>query len=132
VREVARLVDERMRQVAGHMTTYDVARIAILAALNLADELKSVRDCYERAGAGEAAQEQAGTANAARAEDLPGRDNGGEPSWFDAIFDAPVSAKHVSERLSTRLSARLQSQRQPESGAVNECQQEASEGTGQQ
>jgi cell division protein ZapA len=36
---LADLVDRKMREVAQHVTTADTARIAILAALNLADEL---------------------------------------------------------------------------------------------
>jgi cell division protein ZapA len=36
---VADLVDRKMREVAQHVNTADTARIAILAALNLADEL---------------------------------------------------------------------------------------------
>ena len=38
LREVAALVDRRMREVAEKVTTVDTARIAILAALNIADE----------------------------------------------------------------------------------------------
>jgi cell division protein ZapA len=36
---LADLVDSKMREVAEHVNTADTARIAILAALNLADEL---------------------------------------------------------------------------------------------
>jgi cell division protein ZapA len=36
---LADLVDRKMREVAQHVSTADTARIAILAALNLADEL---------------------------------------------------------------------------------------------
>lgn len=36
---LADLVDRKMREVARHLSTADTARIAILAALNLADEL---------------------------------------------------------------------------------------------
>ena len=43
VQELAGLVDEKMREVAEHVPAADTARIAILAALNLADELLRVR-----------------------------------------------------------------------------------------
>jgi cell division protein ZapA len=43
LRRVAGLVDERMREVATHMKSLDMTRIAVLAALNLADELESLR-----------------------------------------------------------------------------------------
>ena len=39
LQELADLVDRKMREVAQHVNTADTARIAILAALNLADEL---------------------------------------------------------------------------------------------
>ncbi|MDP9119993.1 MAG: cell division protein ZapA [Acidobacteriota bacterium] len=39
VQELADLVDRKMREVAEHVSAADTARIAILAALNLADEL---------------------------------------------------------------------------------------------
>ena len=39
LQSLADLVDRKMREVARHAKTADTARIAILAALNLADEL---------------------------------------------------------------------------------------------
>jgi cell division protein ZapA len=39
LQELAQRVDATMRQVAGRVSTTEPARIAILAALNLADEL---------------------------------------------------------------------------------------------
>lgn len=39
LQEVARELDRRMRDIAGHLTSVDPRRVAILAALNLADEL---------------------------------------------------------------------------------------------
>lgn len=39
LRGLARDVDRTMREIAGQVTTVDTAKIAILAALNLADEL---------------------------------------------------------------------------------------------
>lgn len=43
LQELAQLVDGKMREVAGHVSTVDTAKIAILAALNLADELYQFR-----------------------------------------------------------------------------------------
>ena len=40
---LADLVDGKMREVARHVSTKDPARIAILAALNLADELSQLK-----------------------------------------------------------------------------------------
>ncbi len=39
LQQVAELVDRKMREVSSHTRTADSAKIAILAALNLADEL---------------------------------------------------------------------------------------------
>ncbi len=36
---LASIVDRRMREIGGHVTTVDSGKLAILAALNLADEL---------------------------------------------------------------------------------------------
>ena len=44
---LADLVDRRMREVAEHASTADTARIAILAALNLADELFRIQKRQE-------------------------------------------------------------------------------------
>lgn len=45
--EVADLVDRKMREVASHVRTADTSKIAILAALNLADELLQGRTRQE-------------------------------------------------------------------------------------
>ena len=47
VERVARLVDERMRAVANGLAVHDVAKIAVLTALNLADELEGLKSFYE-------------------------------------------------------------------------------------
>ena len=43
IREVAEYVDQKMRDIAGSLTNRTVARVAILAALNIADELMAER-----------------------------------------------------------------------------------------
>src|SRR2546423_695776 len=48
VRQIARLVDERMRQISSQMTTHDVVKIAVLTALNIADEMQNLRKYYEQ------------------------------------------------------------------------------------
>lgn len=44
LQEVAALVDRKMREVAEHLTDRDPERVAILAALNIADELIKSQD----------------------------------------------------------------------------------------
>lgn len=45
--ELARFVDSRMREVAGQVATVDPLKIAILAALNIADEFSRYRNQRE-------------------------------------------------------------------------------------
>jgi cell division protein ZapA len=117
---VATLVDGRMREVAAHMSTLDVAKIAVLAALNLADELESLRR-EERAAAA--------TGEVARAE--PEREaqppsvapqppveppaereaHAGRRSWFEEIFEADEPTGRASDRLGTQITARLHARR---------------------
>lgn len=48
LQELARVVDGRMRELAAHAGSTDPARLAILVALNLADELSRARERQER------------------------------------------------------------------------------------
>jgi len=45
--ELARTVDQKMREVAEQVTTVDSAKLAILAALNLAEELARCKKSQE-------------------------------------------------------------------------------------
>ncbi len=44
---LARTVDERMREVSEHIATSDPAKVAVLTALNLADELARLKSELE-------------------------------------------------------------------------------------
>ncbi len=48
LQELATLVDGKMREIAQQVSTVDTAKIAILAALNIADELFQYRKSQER------------------------------------------------------------------------------------
>jgi cell division protein ZapA len=48
VRRLAGMIDERMREISSHLAVHDAVKVAVLAALNLADELELVREHYER------------------------------------------------------------------------------------
>ena len=111
LREIASVVDERMRQIAAHTTTFELSRIAVLAALNIADELRDLK------APGEERQEPVPSTDAgaeASAVDPPqdnpaSTDEGARAqTWFEAIFDAEVPVKERSERLSTQVSSKLQ------------------------
>jgi cell division protein ZapA len=135
VRRVARLVDERMRAVADGLSVHDVAKVAVLTALNLADELEGLRDFYEAELRGvlerareEEAEAAASGANAAppppdsahapaeepaeeRTEEPAAEPTREEPSWFEAIFDTDAPPPRAGEeRLSSQVTSRLRSQ----------------------
>ena len=46
IERLAATVDEKMRAVAAHGSTVDSLRVAVLAALNIADELATLRARY--------------------------------------------------------------------------------------
>lgn len=116
VRQMAQIVDERMRQIAAHTTTFELSRIAVLAALNIADELQDLRG-------GNAATEgsPAQSPNKSNPDEVPpdspsrSDETGKAQTWFEAIFDAEVPVKERSERLSSQISNRLQTSRQENS-----------------
>jgi cell division protein ZapA len=47
IEKLAGIVDAKMRAVSAHGTTVDSLRVAVLAALNIADELTALRARYE-------------------------------------------------------------------------------------
>lgn len=47
IRRLADIVDSKMRAVASHGKTVDSLRVAVLAALNIADELATLEQKYE-------------------------------------------------------------------------------------
>lgn len=47
IERLAALVDTKMRAVAAHGSTVDSLRVAVLASLNIADELFTLRERYE-------------------------------------------------------------------------------------
>jgi cell division protein ZapA len=48
MKELASEVDRKMREIAGQVTTVDTAKIAVMTALNLADELFQCRKGQEK------------------------------------------------------------------------------------
>ena len=47
IEQLAAMVDEKMRAVSAHGGTVDSLRVAVLAALNIADELSTLRQRYD-------------------------------------------------------------------------------------
>jgi len=73
---LAMMVDAKMRAVSAHGSTVDSLRVAVLAALNIADELATMRARYEQL-AGSISQAQSSAR--ARAGNLAG--------MLDAVLD---------------------------------------------
>lgn len=48
IERLAQIVDAKMRAVSAHGNTVDSLRVAVLAALNIADELHTARQRYEQ------------------------------------------------------------------------------------
>ncbi|MFL6210835.1 MAG: cell division protein ZapA [Pyrinomonadaceae bacterium] len=118
IERIAALVNERMQQVALQLTTHDVAKVAILVALNLADELSSLKEqaaAAERSAQTPAPEPAADGANRQTLDQAQGATTTRD-SWFETILDAPTPPRAASERLSNQVSARLQSLRQPDRG----------------
>lgn len=119
VRRIAAIVDARMRQIASSITTHDVTKIAILAALNIADEMQSIKDRYtEEMEQLLAATEAAPRVEGGAVESESGAKAGGDgaASWFDEIFEGDMSpTRERGSRLSSQVSAKLQSLRRNDS-----------------
>ena len=116
VLRIARLVNDRMLEISSELATHDIAKIAILAALNIADEMQALRDRYEGV--------ETGGDDEVRTEPEMEKPQ----SWFEDFFEAKVETKNPNERLSSQVSAKLQSLRQPNSAATG---QEIEEGDAQ-
>jgi cell division protein ZapA len=111
VERIARLVDERMRQVSSQITTHDVLKIAILTALNIADEMQNLRNYYENEI--QPLLSKVSDNQETASEDKTKTDSESNKSWFEDFFEAKVETKNRDERLSSQVSSKLQSLRQP-------------------
>ena len=112
--QIARIVDERMRQISLQITTHDVSKIAILTALNIADEMQNLRNHFETEIQPLLSKLSANQAEANQETEAQNEREPNKPqSWFDDFFDSKVETKNRDERLSSQISAKLQSLRQP-------------------
>ena len=111
VREMASLVDERMKQIASQITTHDVSKIAILAALNIADEMQNLKAQFAVEIEQMLTRAPGNQADEKKNDAQPEGERG---SWFEEIFDAEVSPKDKAQRLSSQVSAKLKSLRKNE------------------
>lgn len=109
VRHLAEFVDERMRVISEHTRVVDYAKIAVLAALNIADELHRMRLASAEAEAAAASASQGPAAETSSPEAPPETEARREESdaWsYRDIFES-LPARSGTERMSSRISVRL-------------------------
>jgi cell division protein ZapA len=98
VLRVARIVDERMRAVADGLAVHDVAKVAVITALNLADELEGLKNFYEaelRDVLARAREEESDAAAPDTGPEGPdGPEEFDEPQAYSAEPRAPFAAPH--------------------------------------
>jgi cell division protein ZapA len=112
IREIAGLVDERMKHIAAQLTTHDISKIAILVALNIADEMQTLKAQFA-VEIEELLKRAPATEGDAKKSDRQPVDE--RASWFDEIFEAEIPVKDQAQRLSSQVAAKLQSLRRSDS-----------------
>jgi cell division protein ZapA (FtsZ GTPase activity inhibitor) len=112
VERLARLVDERMRQIASQAPVHDVVKVAILAALNIADELEHLKGRFEEQGTPQTQGTAGDRTEPSRGDDTAPAESDAQ-SWYEDLFDTRTAGRRSDERLSTRVSSKLQMLRQP-------------------
>ncbi len=115
IRQIAQVVDERMRQISAHTTTFELSRVAVLAALNIADELQDLKARREEEPSATPAEDSNKAGAPADDDAGGGAETARAQTWFEAIFDAEAPVKERSERLSSQISNRLQTGRRENS-----------------
>jgi cell division protein ZapA len=127
VRELARFVDERMQAISAHTSIVDYAKVAVLAALNIADELHRLKlEAQGEPATDDALPPVAKASEAAR----PAADSGASPdrgaegdSWsYSDIFEALPSRESLP-KLGQNITTRLRQLRE-ESGPASQSEKD--------
>lgn len=112
IRRVAQLVDERMQVISSQLATHDIAKVAVLAALNIADEMQSLKDRYEKELQTLLEQSIGHEKEIGHHDETRPAEGDERRSWFEDIFDSGEPVRARGERLSSQISAKLQMLRQ--------------------
>jgi cell division protein ZapA len=112
VRQLAQFVDERMQAISTHTSIVDYAKVAVLAALNIADELHRLRLDAETAESNERAQVQADVSDSvgerpAPSESVESQSRGGDSWSYSDIFESLPSSKEPQQKLGHNITTRL-------------------------
>jgi cell division protein ZapA len=128
VRQLAQFVDERMQAISSHTSIVDYAKVAVLAALNIADELHRLKQDAETAVVSEGPQastdephsEEEGPPPTASAE---GQSRAGDSWSYSDIFESLPTSKETLPKLGHNITTRLRQLRgesDPDSPAEKE------------
>ena len=98
IRRVARLVDERMREISQLAPNHDALKVAVMAALHIADELERIRESHD---------EGAEATRAAEGASAEGEEAASRRTWFEDVFDSEFTGDRDGGRLSARVTERL-------------------------
>ena len=106
IEQVANLVDARMHEVSDHLHTVDSLKIAVLAALNIADELCRVQRLLQQ-------QNPEPSQKVAEPEQQATHGYREEKGWsYEDIFESLPSRRSTPSRMADQVANRLQSLRQ--------------------
>lgn len=122
VRELARFVDERMQAISSHTSIVDYAKVAVLAALNIADELHRLKLEAKEPATGDASPPVSPSSEVARpAADSgasSGRSDEGDSWSYSDIFEVLPSRESLP-KLGQNITTRLRQLRE-ESGPASQ------------
>lgn len=119
VRRIAEYVDRRMHEISSQTHIVDYGKVAVLAALNIADELHRARAAEEAARMGRAAP---------RAEAPPTTEHGRGVAWnYADIFEELPERREGGERMSQQVTSKLRQYRSDEGAGARREPHEADE-----
>jgi cell division protein ZapA len=112
VRQLAQFVDERMQAISTHTSIVDYAKVAVLAALNIADELHRLRLDAETAESNERQHVSSDASNPNGERPTPlksveSQSRGGDSWSYSDIFESLPSTKDPQQKLGHNITTRL-------------------------
>jgi cell division protein ZapA len=123
LRQLAQFVDERMQAISSHTSVVDYAKVAVLAALNIADELHRLKFVTETAESKERLEESADASNsegegAATLASTESQSRAGDSWSYSDIFESLPSSRDPQQKLGHNITTRLR-QLRGEGGPVS-------------
>lgn len=117
VKQLARFVDERMQAISSHTSVVDYAKVAVLAALNIADELHRMKAATVTSPSSDspqnpAPQEGPEEERQATAASVEGRKREGDSWSYSDIFESLPSRENPLPKLGQNITTRLRQLRE--------------------